>query len=115
MPAPRRTFYQRGIGVLNPLAVPGAYRSSRAHDSLMVCSQVGFGNEMKSCAALSASRSPSNDIYRQTSTRGRVHALEGRPVYLTAHLVSSLIRRDEEKWYGDIGLLGEQIAHPQYS
>jgi hypothetical protein len=42
--------------------------------------------------------------------QGRVHALEGRPIYLTDHLVSSLIRRDEEKWYGDIGLLGEQIA-----
>jgi hypothetical protein len=21
----------------------------------------------------------------------------------------------EEEWYGDIGLLGEQIAHPQYA
>ena len=39
----------------------------------------------------------------------------GWPVYLTEHLVSSLIRRDEEKWYGDIALLGEQIAHPQYA
>jgi hypothetical protein len=31
MPTLRRAFYQRGIGVLNPPAVPGAYRSSRAH------------------------------------------------------------------------------------
>src|SRR5260370_38598384 len=102
MPAPRRTFYQRGIGVLNPLAVPGAYRSSRAHDSLMVCSQVGFGNEMKSCAALSASRSPSNDIYRQPSTRARVHVLEGGPGYQRAHFVSSLIIDDEEKGSRDV-------------
>jgi hypothetical protein len=42
-----------GHCVLNPPAVPGAYRSSMAHDSLMVCSQVGFRNEVKFCAALS--------------------------------------------------------------
>ena len=70
---------------------------------------------MKFCAALSASRSPSNDIYRQTSPRGGFMRSKVGRLYLTDHLVSSLIRRDEEKWYGDIGLLGEQIAHPQYA
>ena len=45
-----------------PPTVLGAYTSSRAHDSLMVCSQVGFRNEMKSCGVARRSAAHAIDI-----------------------------------------------------